>query len=800
MTDKIQDVGLVNPISVATQVALDLKVNISDLAEPVINGTAARFEFVATASQTTFVTSGFDSGYADVYQNGIKLINTVDFDDTDGINIILTNGANLDDEISVIAYGTFVLADHYSKAVSDARYLQLTGGTVTGPLTATDFIGPLNGAVQFTAKNDEGIAITKGQAVYIKGVSGDVATVGLADANDSTKMPAFGLVAVNANNNAEVEIVTFGSLADTKTDYTGWAFGDTLYVSTTPGLLTNSAPAGEASKIQNIGKVQRVHASAGIIRTGGAGRTNATPNLDDGNVFIGNASNQSVSRALVVADTTGLQTALDLKANQATTYTKTETDTAISNLVAAAPATLDTLNELAAALGDDPNFATTVTNSIALKAPLASPSFTGDIAVTGNVDGRDIAVDGTKLDGVETGATADQTAAQILTAIKTVDGPNSNLDADLLDGQHGSYYYPASNPDGYISSYVDTNTWRSISDSVTSTSSTVSASSTAVKAAYDRSWPNSTYNFSGSSFVSRNTGNPIAIDSATTNMVGYVNSSTAAGYADGAGFTAAYSTSWVGQLFVDFRTGKLSTRGKNNGTWQAHRFMWDNLNDGSGSGLDADLLDGVQGSSFLRSDATDTCSGNINFTSGIKLDGHVVFNGTDTWMRTSGSTGWYNASYGGGMYMTDTTWVTVYASKALKVNNQIAATGNITAYYSDERLKTKTGAIDNALEKVQSLHGFMYVENDIARSLGYNNGEEQVALSAQDVQRVMPQAVSLAPCDMETDEFSGEITSKSGEDYLTVDYSRLVPLLVEAIKEQQIQIDELKARLNNNDI
>ena len=173
-----------------------------------------------------------------------------------------------------------------------------TGIDVTGPITATDFVGPLNGAVQFTAKNDEGVAITKGQVVYIKGVSGDVATVGLADANDSAKMPAFGLVFADANNNAEVEIVSFGSLKDTKTDYTGWSLGDTLYVSTTAGALTNSAPTGETSSIQNIGKIQRVHASAGIIKAGGAGRTNATPNLDDGNVFIGNASNQAVSVAL----------------------------------------------------------------------------------------------------------------------------------------------------------------------------------------------------------------------------------------------------------------------------------------------------------------------------------------------------------------------------------------------------------------------------------------------------------------------------------------------------------------------
>jgi len=68
-------------------------------------------------------------------------------------------------------------------------------------------------------------------------------------------------------------------------------------------------------------------------------------------------------------------------APQATTYTKTQTDSAISGLVAAAPATLNTLNELAAALGDDPSFATTITNSIGTKAPKASPTLTGTITL-----------------------------------------------------------------------------------------------------------------------------------------------------------------------------------------------------------------------------------------------------------------------------------------------------------------------------------------------------------------------------------------------------------------------------------
>ena len=63
-----------------------------------------------------------------------------------------------------------------------------------------------------------------------------------------------------------------------------------------------------------------------------------------------------------------------------------------------------------------------------------------NITVDGLVDGRDIAADGSKLDGIELGATADQTASEILTAIKTVDGAGSGLDADLLDGQEGTYY------------------------------------------------------------------------------------------------------------------------------------------------------------------------------------------------------------------------------------------------------------------------------------------------------------------------------------------------------------------------
>jgi len=66
---------------------------------------------------------------------------------------------------------------------------------------------------------------------------------------------------------------------------------------TTAGALTNSAPTGSTNLIQNIGRVVRADASAGIIKVGGAGRSNATPNLDQGHFFLGNSSNQSVQSA-----------------------------------------------------------------------------------------------------------------------------------------------------------------------------------------------------------------------------------------------------------------------------------------------------------------------------------------------------------------------------------------------------------------------------------------------------------------------------------------------------------------------
>ena len=71
--------------------------------------------------------------------------------------------------------------------------------------------------------------------------------------------------------------------------------------------------------------------------------------------------------------------------NSTKVATTAYTDTAISNLIDSSPGTLNTLNELAAALGDDASFSTTVTNSIATKLPLSGGTITGSLTVQGDV-------------------------------------------------------------------------------------------------------------------------------------------------------------------------------------------------------------------------------------------------------------------------------------------------------------------------------------------------------------------------------------------------------------------------------
>ena len=236
--------------------------------------------------------------------------------------------------------------------------------------------------------------------------------------------------------------------------------------------------------------------------------------------------------------------------------------------------------------------------------------------------------------------------------------------------------------------------------------------------------------------------------------------------------------------------------------------VWHSGNDGSGSTLDADTLDGVQGASYLRSDANDTFT-NLSGTSltignGITL--RESADRADLLEITSSTSGWggiqirNTANEGRWSFMTDGDNAGIYndednqwqiyfseaSSTSLYFNGAVrfqttnagaSLTGTLTASTnvtanSDIRLKTNIVTIKDALAKTLSLRGVTFDRVDI-------DAENQIGVIAQEVEKVLPTLVH-------TDEDTG---------IKSVAYQNMVAVLIEAIKEQQVQIDELREEI-----
>jgi len=156
--------------------------------------------------------------------------------------------------------------------------------------------------------------------------------------------------------------------------------------------------------------------------------------------------------------------------------------------------------------------------------------------------------------------------------------------------------------------------------------------------------------------------------------------------------------------------------------------------------------------------------------SGGRVDGTIFYDSNNTvYYVDPASTSNLNAA----------TFAGTVATGALTVTGAITATGNVTAYYSDDRLKTRLGPITDPLGKLKSLSGFYFEPNQAAQDLGYER-KTDVGVSAQEVQAILPEIIAPAPIDAQ---------------YLTVRYEKLIPLLIEAVKAQQVQIEELKAQI-----
>ena len=123
---------------------------------------------------------------------------------------------------------------------------------------------------------------------------------------------------------------------------------------------------------------------------------------------------------------------------------------------------------------------------------------------------------------------------------------------------------------------------------------------------------------------------------------------------------------------------------------------------------------------------------------------------------------------------------------------ELRATNNITAFFSDIRLKDKIQHINNSQFILDNINGYYFTQNKYAENFGYRNYTKQVGVIAQEVLDVLPEIVELAPFD--TNEY-GE--SKSGENYLTINYKLLIPVLIEVAKEHQEEINFLKTKIIN---
>jgi hypothetical protein len=191
----------------------------------------------------------------------------------------------------------------------------------------------------------------------------------------------------------------------------------------------------------------------------------------------------------------------------------------------------------------------------------------------------------------------------------------------------------------------------------------------------------------------------------------------------------------------------------------------------------------------------------------VNTQGYLTYDSTDGWyvkndyyLTTNGGSKWSligdteDLYYSSNVKIGGNEEVTPVAK--LEVNGDIVATGRITAGYSDDRLKDYISNITNPIDIIKSLNGYYYKPNELANSFGYTNQEKEIGVSAQEVKSVLPEIVKLAPFDSMRN-IDNELVSKSGSNYLTVNYEKMAPLFIEAIKKLSDKIDRMTIELNS---
>jgi len=301
-----------------------------------------QYVYTAGVAQTVFTgaddnsdTLAYSVNFVEVFLNGILLDPAVDYTATNNTSVVLT---------SAPATGDLLQIDTFAKSVG-------IGDTVLNSFTGD------NSTTAFTLSTNPGDE--NNTSVFIGGVYQNKTTYSVSGTTLTfSEAPATA---------AEIEVV-IGSRNVSLTDIADLSI---------TGVLTAS---GGTSTNWNTAYGWGNHASAGYLTTD----SDTTYSAGTGVTLTGTTFSLTDTAAKWTQDNTKISnwdTAYGWGDHSTATYaTQSYVGTAISNLVDSSPSTLDTLNELAAALGDDPNFATTTATAIGLKAPIASPTFTGTVA------------------------------------------------------------------------------------------------------------------------------------------------------------------------------------------------------------------------------------------------------------------------------------------------------------------------------------------------------------------------------------------------------------------------------------
>jgi hypothetical protein len=254
------------------------------------------------------------------------------------------------------AAGTLVLSvDQTIISTVAARDAAITTALATAATDATSKSSAAQSAAEATAATDATTKANAAQAAAIAAAATDATTKANAAKSGAEATAAAAL------SSHESDTTNVHGISDTS------ALATKSYVDTADALKANLASptftgtvAGITKSMVGLGNVDNTADSAKPVSTA------AQTALD-------------LKAPLASPALTGTPTAPTAAAGTNTTQVATTAfvGTAVSNLVASSPAALDTLNELATALGNDASFSTTITNALAAKAPLASPTFTG---------------------------------------------------------------------------------------------------------------------------------------------------------------------------------------------------------------------------------------------------------------------------------------------------------------------------------------------------------------------------------------------------------------------------------------